>query len=159
MHLLLLGIFLVFVLWTVMAIRLLRAVIGLAFTSVALTIIMFQLDSPLAAVFELSVCAGLISVIFVTTISFTQRISQERLEERKKERIIKFWPLPIILIVVGFFLFRMNIPIDFILPKASGLDAKNILWNLRPLDLMGQIIILLAGSLGVAILFKEHVDQ
>ncbi|MDD5730401.1 MAG: hypothetical protein PHN57_04670, partial [Candidatus Omnitrophica bacterium] len=46
-------------LWAVMATRLLRAAIALALTSVILTVIMFRLNSPLAAVFELSVCAGL----------------------------------------------------------------------------------------------------
>jgi len=49
-------------LWTVMSSRIVRAAVGLAITSVILSIIMFHLKSPLAAVFELSVCAGLFSL-------------------------------------------------------------------------------------------------
>ena len=64
LDLILLGGMLLCCLWAVMARGLLRAAIALATTSVVLAIIMFRLDSPLAAVFELSVCAGLITVVF-----------------------------------------------------------------------------------------------
>ncbi len=142
--------------WTVMTIRLIRAVVGLALTSAILALIMFRLSSPLAAVFELSVCSGLISVIFITTVSFTQRISKERLRIRKKERLAKFWLLPVILIAAGLLLIRyLNIP-DFVLPALSdSCDVRQIMWNLRHIDLFGQIIVLLAGVFGVVILFKE----
>jgi NADH-quinone oxidoreductase subunit J len=139
-----------------MTTRLLRSVIGLALVSVIITIIMFQLNSPLAAVFELSVCAGLIFAIFVTTISFTYRINSEKLIERRIERISKFWMLPILSVVVGLIMYFYFMPIDFnLVTTTNGLDVRNILWNFRHIDLFGQIIILLAGSLGVAVLFKE----
>ena len=142
--------------WTVMTTRLLRSVIGLAITSVVLTIIMFQLKSPLAAVFELSVCAGLISAIFISSIGLTQRLTDEQLAVRKKERLSKFWLLPVIVILVGVALYRLHIPFDFNLPPAPAVsDVRNVIWNLRHLDLVGQIIILLAGAFGVVALFKE----
>ncbi|MFA5875378.1 MAG: hypothetical protein WC901_01640 [Candidatus Margulisiibacteriota bacterium] len=150
-------------LWSVMTIRLLRGIIGLALTSIMVTIIMFRLNAPLAAVFELSVCAGLISVIFITTVSFTQRVSMERLVERRKERISKFWELPIILILAAIILWQIKWPLNFPLPpltlNSTGLipaSVQTVLWNVRHLDLLGQIIILLAGAFGVAILFKEN---
>jgi hypothetical protein len=34
-------------------------------------------------------------------------------------------------------------------------DVKTILWNLRHLDLLGQILILLGGTFGVVVLVKE----
>ena len=77
-HWVLLGALVVSATWTVMTARLLRSAVGLAITSAILTILMFQLASPLAAVFELSVCAGLISAIFISTISLTQRVTAER---------------------------------------------------------------------------------
>jgi NADH-quinone oxidoreductase subunit J len=143
--------------WTVMTTRLLRSVIGLAITSVILTIIMFRLDSPLAAVFELSVCAGLISAIFISVIGLTQRLTPEQFEIRKKERLAKFWVLPIILVLVGIVLYRLAIPIDFNLLQTAPQvnDVRIILWNMRHLDLVGQIVILLAGAFGVITLFKE----
>jgi NADH-quinone oxidoreductase subunit J len=142
--------------WTVMTARLLRSVIGLAATSVILTIIMFQLDSPLAAVFELSVCAGLISAIFISSIGLTQRLTAEQLAVRRKERLPKFLLLPIILVLAGVALYQLHIPIDFHLQTApTENDVRNIIWNLRHLDLLGQIVILLAGAFGVVALFKD----
>lgn len=144
-------------LWTVMTTRLIRSVVGLAITSVVLTIIMFRLLSPLAAVFELSVCAGLISVIFITTVSFTHRVSAERLIERQKERWHKFWLLPLILVVVGALMLVYKLPkIDFVLPQVSmQSDVRDIMWNMRHLDILGQIIIILVGAFSVAVFFKE----
>jgi NADH-quinone oxidoreductase subunit J len=145
-------------LWTVMTIRLIRSIVGLGITSAILAVIMYRLNAPLAAVFELSVCSGLISVIFVTTVSFTQRISKEELLTRRKVRILKYWYLPVILIVVGLLLSRYLLAAQFNFPAlepAKETDVRNVLWNARHLDLFGQAIILLAGALGVVVLFKE----
>lgn len=139
-----------------MTVRLVRAVVGLALTSAILAVIIYRLNSPLAAVFELSVCSGLISVIFITTVSFTQRISKERFIIRKKERLLRFLYLPFIIIVAGLLLVRyLKIP-QFSLPLGDHLtDVRLVLWNLRHLDLLGQAIILIAGVFGVVIFFKE----
>ena len=53
--------------------ELLFAAISLAALSVALAIIFYRLNSPYAAVIELSVCAGLITALFVSVISLTRR--------------------------------------------------------------------------------------
>lgn len=53
--------------------NLLFAAISLAALSAVLAIIFYQLNSPYAGVFELSVCAGLITVLFVSVISLTRR--------------------------------------------------------------------------------------
>jgi len=143
-------------LWTVMTTRLIRSVVGLALTSAMLSILMFRLNSPIAAVFELSVCSGLISVIFVTTASFTSRITEERLEERKKERFVKFWLLPIIIVAVLVLMYFYTKPINFVSPAMpQETDVRHILWNKRHLDLLGQIAALLAAAVGVIVLFKE----
>jgi len=145
-------------LWTVLTVRLIRSIVGLALTSAVLSVIMYRLHSPLAAVFELSVCSGLISVIFVTTVSFTQRISKDNLLIRRKERFLKYWYLPIILILAGLLLSRYLLTPQFTLialEPAKELDVRNLLWNARHLDLLGQVVMLLAGALGVVVLFKE----
>jgi uncharacterized MnhB-related membrane protein len=46
--------------YTVMVTRLLHSAIGLGLTSALLAILIFVLACPIAGVFELSVCAGLI---------------------------------------------------------------------------------------------------
>ena len=47
----------------------LRAAIALAALSVVLAAIFFKLGAPYAGAFELSVCAGLITVLFIAAIS------------------------------------------------------------------------------------------
>lgn len=148
------------ILWTIMTTRLLRAVIGLALTSVMISAMMFRLDSPIAAVFELSVCAGLISVIFFTTISFTQRLTPERYQMRKKERIMKFWFLPIAAVGLVVLLLQYKVRPDFNMAAVvPGQDVRKVLWNLRHLDVFGQIAVLLTGVFGVAVLFKDRKEK
>lgn len=147
-------------LWTVMTSVIIRAALGLALTSIMLTIIMFQLGAPLAGVFELSVCAGLISVVFISVISLTHRLSYPEYMSRRANRLRRFIYLPVILIVAAVAMFFAYRP--FVIPMALPAlfsDVRVILWDVRRLDLLGQIVILLAGVFGVLILFKwSHND-
>jgi NADH-quinone oxidoreductase subunit J len=59
--------------WTVSNREVLLSAISLAVLSVIISIMCFKLNSPYAGVFELSVCAGLITVLFVSVISLTKR--------------------------------------------------------------------------------------
>lgn len=146
--------------WTVMARSLLKATIGLAVTSTIITILMFLLDSPLAAVFELSVCAGLITVVFVSAISLTKPLTHKEIIKLSRDRIKRFWYLPVILAIAALLLSFVKLPNNLILPKATeGLDARMVLWNTRQIDLLGQIIIIIAGAIGVVILFIERRDD
>jgi NADH-quinone oxidoreductase subunit J len=142
-------------LWTVITPLLIRAAIALALTSALLSIIMFQLGAALAAVFELSVCAGLISVIFVSVISLTTRQSFNEYVARRKNRFRRFWPLPVVILIAGIVLCLLKTPVNIVLPPPPAVsDVRIILWDLRRLDLLGQIMILLAGVYGVLVLFK-----
>ncbi len=145
-----------FSLWTVMTRSLIRSAIGLALTSAILTIAMFRLNSPIAAVFELSVCAGLISVLFVSTISLTHPETREEAMQHMKDRLTRFWYLPVIVIVAVVILSAMRMNLHFNLPTPDAeKDVQSVMWNLRQLDLFGQIIVLLTGVFGVVILLKE----
>ncbi len=136
--------------------RLLLAAISLAATSIMLTLLMFKLNSPIAAVFELSICAGLITVIFITTISFVKPVAQEDLIETRNKRIKKYAALPIILIIVGVVISYVIKPLVLALPAiVQEKNVANVLWNLRQVDLLGQAIILLVGVFGIVVLFKE----
>jgi len=144
-------------LWTVMGRSLLKATIGLALTSAFITILMFRLDSPLAAVFELSVCAGLITVIFVSIISMTKPLTHKEILTLSRDRKKRFWYLPVILVIAAAALSFVRISPD--MPADSSItigSAREVLWNLRRMDLFGQIILILAGAIGVAILFEER---
>ncbi|MDD2679782.1 MAG: hypothetical protein PHO03_03150 [Candidatus Omnitrophica bacterium] len=144
-------------LWTVMTRSLLRSAIGLALVSAILTIIIFRLNAPLAGVFELSVCAGLIPVLFVSVVSLTQPYTHQEIIERMKSMFTRFRFLPLIVIAVGLALGLLSLKPETSLPlPADGKDVRFVLWHLRRFDLLGQMIVLLTGVFGVVILFKER---
>jgi NADH-quinone oxidoreductase subunit J len=64
----------------VLARNLLWAAIALGIGSVALAILFFLFDAPYAGGFELSVGAGLISVLFIIAISLTESMRGQRRE-------------------------------------------------------------------------------
>ncbi len=146
--------------WTVMTLDLLKSAIGLALTSVILTLLLFLADAPLAGVFELSVCAGLITVVFIGAISLTKPLDAAEARARDRSRIRRFLLLPILVTVLAWLLFTLHPRLGLPLPPAlPGLEARDALWNLRRLDLVGQIVIILAGVFGVVILFKTRSDD
>jgi NADH:ubiquinone oxidoreductase subunit 6 (subunit J) len=139
---------------TVMTARLLRSVIGLALTSVIVAILMYRLNAPTAAAFELSVCAGLIPAIFVSAIGLTQRLTPQTLAARRTEKMKTYWILPLLVVVAGLVLTRLPIPVETPPPPQLS-TVRQMLWTLRPLDVLGQIVILLGGAFGVVVLLKE----
>jgi NADH-quinone oxidoreductase subunit J len=141
-------------LWAVFSPRRLRAVIGLAMASICVTIILFRLGAPMAGVFELSVCAGLISAIFISTISLSELETEESVKAARKERLKRYWYLPPLLLVVGVAISQMELPPMPVIP-ATGSDVREVLWTERHLDLFGQVAVLLAGAFGVVVLFKR----
>jgi len=56
--------------------RLLYSAVALGISSCLLAIIFFDLDAPFAGGFELSIGAGLISLLFIMAISLTERKQQ-----------------------------------------------------------------------------------
>jgi NADH-quinone oxidoreductase subunit J len=155
------GLLVLFALFSVLLKDALRAVISLAFASALLTVIMFLFKSPLAAVFELSVCAGLITVIFISIISLTKPAAQEESADDPKKRIRRYIILPVLLIIVGIAMLMINPAIDYYTNNVSTVNTsvQDVIWNVRKLDVLGQIIIILAGVIGVVILFKEKENQ
>ena len=147
-------------LFTVMTRSLLKATIWLAVTSAIISILIFTLNSPIAGVFELSVCTGLITAVFVSAISLTKPLTQSQTAAVSKDRMKRFWYLPVIVVAAGISLIFsiLKLPMDFkIHESVSKLsDVREVLWNARHLDLFGQIIIMLAGAFGVVILFRER---
>jgi NADH-quinone oxidoreductase subunit J len=146
--------FVLMALWAVLATKLLRAVVALAATSVLVSLLLFRLDSPLAAVFELSVCAGLVSAIFLGIITLTQPENEAQAAQSAKERIRRYWYLPPLLLLLGVSLLQLALP-DVPTATAASDDVRKVLWTSRHLDLLGQITVLVAGAFGVVVLFKE----
>ena len=74
---LLLLIVLFFTLMAIFSKRLLLSAVSLGIVSVVLAVIFFALDAPFAAGFELSIGAGLISMLFIMAISLSERGEQK----------------------------------------------------------------------------------
>jgi len=151
---LILGMLILAALAAVMTTRLLRCVIGLAVTSAMASVVLFRLDAPLAAVFELSVGAGLIPAIFLSVIGMTERLTPEAELARRREKLRIYWALPVIVVLVAVALAQVHLP-GLPVPPAEAGETRTIMWNLRHLDLLGQILVLVGGAFGVVSLVKE----
>jgi NADH-quinone oxidoreductase subunit J len=149
----------VFSVCTVIAKDLLKSAIALAVTSAVLSIIMFIFKSYLAAVFELSVCAGLITAVFISTISLTKPRTHEEAIEYARQRNKRFIFLPFLLLIIGLVLLLLGRDINInyaVISTGSEPAMQEILWNFRKTDVIGHVIIILAGVFGVIIFFKER---
>ncbi len=143
---------------------LLKACIGLSVVSAILSVVMFVMGADLAAVFELSVCAGLITVVFVSTISMSKVLTKKEMEEREKQRWKRFRYLPwVLLAVLGICLAvlwpHLTAPLTppALAPAVSS--GKEAIWNLRQTDLLAQVIMVLVGIYGVLIFFKKGKEE
>jgi len=146
---------------TVMIRNLLLASVMLALTSACLTVALFIMGVELAAVMELSVCAGLVTAVFVSAISLTKESKGEELVNLKKERLRRFLPLPFIMIVLAAGIALLFSGQDIKIPGGdfSGAASRHVLWDERELDILGIVLIILAGVLGVAVLFKGRQEE
>lgn len=113
--------------------------------------------------FELSVCAGLITVIFISVISLT---NPPYVEQRKINALTmtkKVIALFFIVIVCGFFIYLLDEKNISFIPVMQNteeiISTRESLWNLRHVDLIGQALILLTGIFSVVVLFKKGKDE
>lgn len=154
-----LGLMFIFGILAVMLHSMTKSAIALAAGSAVLGIIMYELGFIWAALFEISVCSGLVTVLFVSAISLsnTSKNQLEKVYEDKKRMSL----LPVILIISGVILVIMAIwsgislkPAD--MPVTAGDNLREILWNNRQSDIWGQIILMITGSVAVVVLFRDR---
>jgi len=155
MHLFLLCLLLLSGIAAVMASNMLLSAMFLALSSVALTLIMFAMHSPWAAAFELSVCAGLITVLFVSTVSLVRKSEAFLTEDR-----VRFYALPFFLALFGLAFWLFGEPLSQALvpglPTGSEISVGDTLWRVRWFDVIGQLAIFLAAVLTVNAFFKKR---
>ena len=145
------------VLFSVLAIvlrDLLRAAIALAVASVLLGIIFFRMGAPYAGVFEISVVAGLITVLFILTIALTNKAEEVRESRNLGWVFVLFFLAFIIIDVLVMRGLLQKIPA---LPSvAEDGTFRDVLWKGRTMDLVGQIAVILAGVFAVLALFRKR---
>ena len=154
-----LALMLIFGVMAVMLRSMTKSAIALAAASVALGIIMYEFGSIWAALFEICVCSGLVTVIFISAISLsnTDKKELEKVYEDKKRMAL----LPVILIISGITLIVIAMSTGVFLqsvnPAVKAADnLREILWNNRQADIWGQIIVMITGSVAVVVLFRER---
>lgn len=121
----------------------LKAVVCLLISSVFLGIIFFRLNAPYAGVFEISVVAGLIMVLFILVISIIG--PQDTVSEPN---------IPIIVFIILFLIFSYAVNtgvVQILSCETSPLEIENYkkfgeaLWIGRAFDIIGQISVIFAG--------------
>lgn len=140
---------------TIMIKNLIKAAISLAAASAALTVIMYLMGATLAAVLELSVCAGLITAVFVSTISMTKPATDKERADESRQWLKRVIYLPFILVAAGIGVWLMWPSLNMAIPEATPwAEVTARLWDSPPLTVFGLILIVLAGVFGVVVLFK-----
>ncbi|MBI9044383.1 MAG: NADH-quinone oxidoreductase subunit J [Anaerolineaceae bacterium] len=130
--------------------RLLVSAIWLAGASALTAVLLFLLGAPEVAVIELSVGAGLVTVLFIFAINITG-----------DEKVIysSLVPRPIAILVVGFVILSLgflNLPslnLPFYQPSQN--DFIKVLWEDRGLDMILQSLLIFAGVMGILSLFAN----
>jgi len=145
------------VLFSILAIlsrNLLRSAISLAVASLLLGIIFFRMKAPYAGVFEISVVAGLITVLFILTIALTKGESDVR--ESNLVRIV--FPLFFVVFIIIDVLVMKSLILK--IPALPGSADQgtfgDVLWKQRSFDLIGQLAVILAGVFSVLALFRKR---
>jgi len=133
---------------------LLKSAIALAVASLLLGIIFFRMNAPYAGAFEISVVAGLITVLFVLTIALTK--TGEEVRESKLVNVA--FPIVFVAFIVIDALVMKGL-IGKIPALAAGAETGSfgdVLWKARTYDLVGQIAVILAGVFAVLALFRKR---
>ena len=151
-----LGAMLLFGFFSVLSRHLINAAISLAAVSAACGVLMYVLGAHTAAIFEVSVCSGLVTVIFISAVSLSNGDRQASAPEKRAHL------LPIILIAIGAVLmigaglsgFSLGAPGQI----ASTATFDNVFWETRQADIFGQMVAIVAGASAIVVFFKEREE-
>jgi uncharacterized MnhB-related membrane protein len=131
--------------------QILTAAIWLACASALVAVVLYSLGAPEVAVIELSVGAGLVTVLFVFGITIAG-------EEEMGGSAAVPWTLTASLMIAA-----MGLVAWFVLPLTEATTAVSnepsfsiMLWEVRGLDMLVQIGLIFAGVLGVLGVLAER---
>lgn len=129
--------------------RLLSAALWLAGVSALVSIILYEMGARQVAVIELSVGAGLVTVLFVFAISIA---GDDAMDARE------LLPKPLALGLILFFvaiLAWMILPVDEQGAAVQEASFSTILWSDRGLDVLVQTVLIFSGVLCVLGLLSD----
>jgi len=130
--------------------RLLTSALWLAGASALVALMMYLLGAPEVAVVELSVGAGLVTVLFVFAINIA---GEEAMQARSPIPRPLAWGLVVLSILLLGWFSLPSLAIDLPVPLAN--DFSSVVWDDRGLDILIQTALIFAGVLGVLGLLAE----
>jgi uncharacterized MnhB-related membrane protein len=152
-HLLLVGAAIFCAFQVMRARRLLNSTLWLACSSALIATLIYLLGAPEVAVIELSVGAGLVTVLFVFAFSIVGEATLDELSIVPKPLV---WGL---ILVVSFLLGWFTYPVMAVQDPASSVPFAKILWEQRGLDVLAQIVLIFSGVLGLLGLLSEEKSE
>jgi uncharacterized MnhB-related membrane protein len=130
--------------------RLLSSALWLAGASALTALLLYLLGAPYVAVIELSVGAGLVTVLFVFAINIA---GEEAIELHSMLPRPLSWALIIVaVLLLGWMILPGLLPLP---PSGPQLSFHEILWSDRKLDILLQVVLIFSGVLGVLGLLSE----
>ncbi len=130
--------------------RLLLATLWLAVTSALVSLLLYMIGAPDVAVIELSVGAGLVTILFVFAFSIVGEDTMDKLTIVPRPLV---W---ILILLVSFILGWYTLPLAGVPTLPGGESFTNILWEQRGLDVLAQIVLIFSGALGLLGLLAEN---
>jgi len=141
----------VFAVSAIRARRLLASAVWLAGVSALVSIALYLYGAPQVAVIELSVGAGLVTVLFVFAISISG-------DETIDSHPLIPWPVWVGMSVLFVFLlgwYLLPASVNPLAAKTSTGSLSELLWQSRGLDVLVQVVLIFSGVLGLLGLLAE----
>lgn len=132
--------------------RLLLSALWLSGASALTALIIYLLGAPEVAVIELSVGAGLVTVLFVFAINIA---GEEALPMQPIVPRPLAWVLMLSSILMLMWMNRDLVGLNVEVAEVLQLDFKTVLWENRMLDVLLQVVLIFSGVLGVLGLLAE----
>jgi len=132
--------------------RLLSSILYLACVSATVSVILYLLGAQQVAVIELSVGAGLVTVLMVYALSVVGDDAQDLLSVIPKP--LAFCIVALLAVLAGFMVYNPNPMSDSTL-QTTSFSLATVLWQVRVLDVWIQIALIFSGVLGVLGLLSE----
>jgi uncharacterized MnhB-related membrane protein len=129
--------------------RLLSSILYLACVSAVVSVILYRLGAQQVAVIELSVGAGLVTVLLVYALSVVGDDAADLISDIPKPLALTFVALSAAL--VGFMVYPLVEPSL----NVTSFSLTVVLWQQRVLDVWIQIALIFSGVLGVLGLLSE----
>src|SRR5574340_275078 len=153
-HILIAIVTLVCAIQAVRAARLLVSAIWLAGTSAFVALEMYLLGAPEIAVIELSVGAGLVTILFVFAINLT---GEENFDARRMMPRPLAGALLAVAAVLLLYFILPEINASMIVPLQG--TFRDIFWENRKLDTVLQLLMIFSGVLGVMGFLEEEKKE